>query len=106
MRAYIAYPEVDLVLELGRFFAYMIIVKVRAHEDLNSKIIFSLSRFVSQHNGTGENYSEAGRNEQISVLLQLQLYYVSVVLLLLWKPVFPRFEMPLFSTFHSYLISL
>lgn len=53
LRSYIAYPEIDLVLELGRFFAYMIFVKVRAQEDLNSKIRVSLSRFVSQHNGTG-----------------------------------------------------
>lgn len=48
-----AYPKVDLVLELGRFFAYLINVKVRAQEDLNSRIRFSVSRFVSQHNGTG-----------------------------------------------------
>lgn len=53
LRAYIAYPEVDLVLELGRFFAYLIIVKVKAQEDLNSRIRVSLPRFVSQHNGTG-----------------------------------------------------
>lgn len=53
LRAYIAYPKVDLVLELERFFAYLINVKVRAQEDLNSRIRFSVSRFVSQHNGTG-----------------------------------------------------